>query len=242
MNDRRRPRGRGGRRLCGLPCVPHRRLQITGTRCRGRREREESARDRGGGGRRESSLHAIPARPHVRRWWLSCRTVGWDFRSSAQHREAVAIHSRRPGGWLQGPLDSVGYGELAFRVAEFSFHEHDEGTAEEVAREPDYRERDYEERGADNRCQDDCDDCQRHEDRAAEEEFDNDDDDTDDDVRDEQDAAANDDRVDDPRRADDDVEDGSCARPGCRRPRKFLVPRAVEDLVAEATVVRLLDR
>lgn len=142
----------------------------------------------------------------------------------------------------------MGYGELA-RVTEFPSHEHDEGTTEEVAREPDYREHD--ERGADSRCQDDCDDCQ-HEDPAAAEDASNDDDDDKDDdddddddednVRDVRDAAADDDKVDDPRHADDDVEDGSCARSDCRCPRKFLVPRAVEDLVAEATVARLHNR
>lgn len=170
---------------------------------------------------------------------MSDRTVGWNFRSTAQHREAVAIRSRRPGGW-QRPLDFLGYGEL-----EFSFHdEHDEGTTEEIARELDYREHDYEDRGSDNRCQYDCDDCQ-HEDCAAAEEFNNDDDDDDDNednVRDEQDTAADDDKVDDPCHTDDNVEDGSCARPDCRCPRKFLIPRAVEDLVAEATVARLLNR
>lgn len=131
----------------------------------------------------------------------------------------------------------MGHGKLA-RVTEFPFYEHDEGTAEEVAREPDCHEHDYDDRGADDRCQYDCDDCQHAEDRAAEL-----DDDDEDDVRDEQDTTADDDQVDDLRHADDDaVEDGSCARPDCRCPRKFLVSRAVEDLVAEATVARLLNR
>jgi len=132
----------------------------------------------------------------------------------------------------------VGYGELAC-VTEFSSHEHDEGTTEEIAREFDCREHDYN-RGADDRCQDDCDDYQ-HKDHAAAKELNNDDDDDENDIRDEQDAAADDDEVD-PRHADDDVEDGSCACPDCRCPGKFLVPWTVEDLVAEATVARLLNR
>lgn len=180
--------------------------------------------------------------------------TGWNYRSPAQHQEAVTVRARRAGGW-QGPLDSaVGYGELA-RVTGFPLHEYDEGTTEEIAREPDYREhRDYDDRDADDRrdyCDcDDCDDCQRKpEDRAAAEKPDEDDDDDDnddydyeydeDDARAVQDAAADDD-VDGPGDTDDDAEDGSCARPGCRCPRKFLVSRAIETLVAEATVARLL--
>lgn len=143
----------------------------------------------------------------------------------------------------------MGYGELA-RVTGFPFHEYDEGTTEEIAREPDYREhRDCDERDADDR----CDDCQRKpEDRAAAEKPDRDDDDDDDDydydyeydeyeddARAVQDAAVDDD-VDGPGDTDDDAEDGSCARPRCRCPRKFLVSRAIETLVAEATVARLL--
>ncbi|EGI67942.1 Replicase polyprotein 1a [Acromyrmex echinatior] len=153
--------------------------------------------------------------------------------SGVVHRETVRIRSRRPGGW-QGPLDSVGYGKLA-RVTEFPSSEHDEGTIQEVAREFDYREHDYDDNcGADDRCQDDCDDCQ-HEDRIAAEESNDDDDDdydTDDEnnVCDEQNAANDNSQVDNPRHADDDVEDGSCARSDCRCSRKFLVPRAVEDL------------
>lgn len=140
----------------------------------------------------------------------------------------------------------MGYGKLAC-VTEFPSPEHDEGTTQEVAREFDYREHDYDDNcGADDRCQDDCDDCQ-HEDRiAAEESNDDDDDDYDNDdennVCDEQNAANDNSQVDDPRHADDDVEDGSCARSDYRCSRKFLVPRAVEDLVAEATVARLLNR
>lgn len=123
----------------------------------------------------------------------------------------------------------MGYGKLA-RVTKFASHEHDEGT-EEVAREPDYRD-------ADDRCEYDC----QHEEHAAveQESDDDDDDDDEDDARAEQDAAADDD-VDSPGDVDDDVENGSCARPRCCRcPRKFLVPRAVEALVAEATVACLL--
>lgn len=140
----------------------------------------------------------------------------------------------------------MGYGKLA-RVTEFPSPEHDEGTTQEVAREFDYREHDYDDNcGADDRCQDDYDDCQ-HKDRTAAEEpnDDNDDDydnDDENDVCDEQDAANDNGQVDDPRHADDDVEDGSYARPDCRCSRKFLVSRAVEDLVAEATVARLLNR
>ncbi|KYN32317.1 hypothetical protein ALC56_13174 [Trachymyrmex septentrionalis] len=176
---------------------------------------------------------------------LSNCTVGWNFRSSAQHRETVRIRSRRPGGW-QGPLDSVGYGKLA-RVTEFPSPEHDEGTTQEVAREFDYREHDYDDNcGADDRCQDDCDDCQ-HEDRIAAKESNDDDDDdcengNDDEnnVRDEQNAANDYGQVDDPRHADDDVEDGSSARSDCCCSRKFLVPRAVEDLCCCA--VRIITR
>ncbi|XP_070162537.1 clumping factor A-like [Polyergus mexicanus] len=156
------------------------------------------------------------------------------------------------GGGQWGPLDSaVGYGDLA-RVTKFSFHEYDEGTTEEIARETDYREhRNYDHRDADDRCDYfDCDDCQhKPEDRAATEKPDKDDDDDDDDEYDyeydeddasaEQDAAVDDD-VDGPSDTDDDAEDGSCARPRCRCPRKFLVSRAIETLVAEATVARLL--
>lgn len=148
----------------------------------------------------------------------------------------------------------MGYGELARHpVTGFPFHEYDEGTTEEIVRESDYREhRDYDDRDADDRrdyC--DCDDCQRKpEDRAAVEKPDEDDDDDDDDdykyeydeddARAEQDAAADND-VDGPGDTDDDAEDGSCARPRCCRcPRKFLVSRPIETLVAEATVARLL--
>lgn len=147
----------------------------------------------------------------------------------------------------------MGYGELA-RVTGSPYREYDEGTTEEIAREPDY---DEEGDADDRRYYRDCDDyCPRRkpEDRAAAEipdvdddEDDGDDDDCcdeydDDDARAEQDAAAadDDDDVDGPGDTDDDADDGSCARPRCRCPRKFLVSRAIENLVAEATVARLL--
>ncbi|EFN71610.1 hypothetical protein EAG_11599 [Camponotus floridanus] len=176
----------------------------------------------------------------------SSGAVGWNYRSPAQHQEIVTVRGRRAGGW-QGPLDSaVGYGELA-RVAGYPFREYDEGTTEEIAREPDCDERDADDR----RDYRDCDDCQRKpEDRAAAEKPDEDGDDDDydycyeydeDDARAEQDAAAADDDVDGPGDTDDDAEDGSCARPRCRCPRKFLVSRAIETLCCCAVRIFLLS-
>lgn len=84
------------------------------------------------------------------------------------------VRSRRPGGGWQRPLNFVRYGVLA-RVTQFPSHEHDEGTIEEVAREPDYREHEHDDRDADDRREYKCEyDCQREIRAVIEEPDDND--------------------------------------------------------------------